>query len=271
MSTSARPPIGGSSRSIRERGLIFVPFGQPAPQYYGGGAARTESVFVFDRRARRRHRKAALVFPDHASRHVGSRRRSRARADRRRAERQEDSGRSRRFQSFADVFPESRNRQVDLSGGRAPGSAKRRAGRAVFAHAALPAEASAARAPRHEARRGFHRRAGARKILPRLGRENRRHSQSRPVHALQQQGISRDFFRPAGRAKLRRRRRWIRRSTTSSSIRATSRASAGSTNRTTAIWWPIAAPRRCPAAARSIRASGIQTIRCRASSRRGRI
>ena len=31
-----------------ERGLMFIPFGQPAPQYYGGGRRGAESVFVLD-------------------------------------------------------------------------------------------------------------------------------------------------------------------------------------------------------------------------------
>ncbi len=72
--TAGSPANWGAATVDAERGLIFLPVGQPASQYYGGARHGQNLVFFFDRGARCQHRESALVFPAYASRHVGLRR-----------------------------------------------------------------------------------------------------------------------------------------------------------------------------------------------------
>ena len=54
-------------------GIVFVPTGSAASDFYGAESRRRQSVRQLAARARRRHRRSALAFPGRAARHLGSR------------------------------------------------------------------------------------------------------------------------------------------------------------------------------------------------------
>ena len=246
--TAGSPANWGFGSVDAERGSDL-----PAHRPAGGAVLRrpsraAESVFLVGRRARCEHRQGALALSADASRRVGLRQRRHARADRRRPERPENSRRRHGGEVGPDVLSRARNRQADLSGRGTAGAGERHPRRGDLADAAVSREAAAAVAAQHHAGRDLHRRTRAREVLPRSRGEDRRHSQSRSVHAVQQQGIPDRVSRAAGRAEFRRRRGRSSRWATSSSTRATSAAWAAWTRRPTGTRSRIGASARSAAA-----------------------
>ena len=92
-----------------ERGLLFIPIGQPAPQYYGGGRVGqnlfASAIVAVDANTGKLRWYFQITHHDlwdlDAEAAPG--------AGRRRSKRQENPGDRGRFESIADVFSEPRN------------------------------------------------------------------------------------------------------------------------------------------------------------------
>ena len=172
----ARPPTGARPLWMRKRGLIFLPIGQPAAQYYGGARhgqnLYSSSIVALDAQ----HGKVRWYFQlthhdlwDYDAEAAPAL--------------MEWFATGRKFRSWWRLSKPGLMFFLDRETGKSVYPVEERPvpqsdvpGEADLAHAALPAEASAAGAQEHEAGRNLHRRTGARKILPRSGGQNRRHS-----------------------------------------------------------------------------------------------
>ncbi len=100
-----------------ERGLLFIPIGQPAPQYYGGGRVGqnlfSSAIVAVDANTGKLRWYFQITHHDLWDLDAEA-----APAfDRRGSERKKDSRDRGRVQSVANVFSESRNGRVDLSRG----------------------------------------------------------------------------------------------------------------------------------------------------------
>ena len=77
---SAARTCGASSRVDEKRGIVYAPTASAEVQLLRRGSQRRESVRRLPARARCAHRQAAVAFPDGPPRHLGLRRRHRARS-----------------------------------------------------------------------------------------------------------------------------------------------------------------------------------------------
>ena len=148
--TAGSPAPWGAATVDAKRGLIFLPIGQPASQYYGGAREGqnlySSSIVALDAN----DWQAALVFPDHASRHVGLRCGSSADDDGRDAQRQKNSGGGGHFEAGLMFF-------LDRDTGKSVYPVEERAvpqsersWRTFLGHAAVSSEAAAAGAAGHD-------------------------------------------------------------------------------------------------------------------------
>ena len=123
-----------------ERGLVYMTFGGPAANYWGGDRPGNNlfanSVVAVDAR----DGQVQMAFSNHPSRSVGFRSAARAEPDRHREGRPENSGAGANRQGRLDVHSRSHQWQAGIWRRRTSGSQGRRAGRMVFAHAAVSAE-----------------------------------------------------------------------------------------------------------------------------------
>ena len=136
--TAGSPANWGFGSVDVERGLIFLPIGQPASQYYGGHRAQqnlySSSVVALDAQ----HGQGALALSADAPRPVGLRQRGHAGADGRRPRREENPRRRHGGEVRVDVLSRARDRQADLPRRGAAGSrraifpARRRGRRSRF-------------------------------------------------------------------------------------------------------------------------------------------
>ena len=203
--TAGSPANWGFGSVDVDRGLIFLPIGQPGIAYLRRPSRAAEPVLLVRGRTRCPHGQGALALSADPSRPVGLRQRRDARADGCRPGRPEHPRCRHGGQVGDDVLSRARDRQADLPGRGTAGARERYPRRGDLADAAVSREAAAAVAPQHQARRNLHRRTGAREVLPRSGGEDRRHPQSRPLYAVQQQGVPHRVSGAAGRAEFRRR------------------------------------------------------------------
>ena len=149
-----------------ERGILYMPFGEPTTDYWGGDRPGQESVRHVAGGRGCAHRQAEMVFPGGASRHLGLRSVRAADSFRRDPEREEDSRGRTTDQERICVHPEPRHRRADLRRGRAKGSRGRcLARRPGVAHAADSAEAARAGPHQLQARGSGDGHAGAQQIL----------------------------------------------------------------------------------------------------------
>ena len=127
-----------------QRGILYMPVGGPASNYYGGDRPGANlfgnSVVAVDAETG----KAQVVFPDRPSRPVGLRYSAGAGAAGHHGEWEEDSGDRADRQDGLDVHSGSRNGQAGVRRGRTQSDRGRCAGRMVFADAAVSVEAAAA-------------------------------------------------------------------------------------------------------------------------------
>ena len=127
-----------------QRGMVYMAIGGPAANYWGGDRPGANLYRELDRRRRRGDRQVQVAFPNRAPRPVGFRHAVGADARGRDAERPDRSGARLDRQDRLDVHPRSHQRQADLRRRRAAGTKRRRAGRMVFADAAVSREAAGA-------------------------------------------------------------------------------------------------------------------------------
>ena len=131
------------------RGIVYMPFGAPSVDQYGGDRRRRQPVRDQPGRGQSRDRRVPVALPAHASRHLGRRSRRRSGAPRRDARRQDDPRRRRGQQAGAAVPPRSHHRQADRRRRGAAGAGERGAARAGREDAAVPARHAAAVAHEH--------------------------------------------------------------------------------------------------------------------------
>jgi quinoprotein glucose dehydrogenase len=106
------------------RGIVYMPFGAPSVDQFGGRPRGRQPVQLQHRRRRREHREVPLALPGRAPRHLGRRRRERADADRREAARPHHSSRRRRREDGTAFPPRPRHGQADLRRRGAAGAAQ---------------------------------------------------------------------------------------------------------------------------------------------------
>ena len=147
-----------------QRGILYMPIAGPAANYWGGDRPGNNLFAQLDRGGRRRDRQVQVALPDRASRSLGLGHAVAADAGGHHAERPDDSGARVGRQDRLHVHPRSRHRQADLRRRGAAGAEGRRAGRVVFADAAVPGEAAAAHARRLQ--QGARHGAGRRHVAP---------------------------------------------------------------------------------------------------------
>ena len=129
----------------RRRGARHrLPAGRELPtgDYFGGRSARQQSVRREPRRGRPEDRQAQVALPAGASRHLGQRHPVRADPGGHHRQRPDDQGGRAADQAGVPVRVRSRDRRADLADRRAAGAEGRRAGRMVFADAAVPARSA---------------------------------------------------------------------------------------------------------------------------------
>ena len=127
-----------------QRGILYMALGGPGGQLLGRRSSRRQPVRELDRRRRRGDRKVQVALPDRASRPVGFRQPSPPVHGGHPAERTDGSGARAGREDRLDVHPRSHHRQADLRRRGAARAEGRRAGRVVFADAAVSGEAAAA-------------------------------------------------------------------------------------------------------------------------------
>ena len=173
--TAGSPANWGAATVDEQRGLIFLPIGQPAAQYYGGARhgqnLYSASIVALDANTGKMRWYFQLTHHDVWDYDAEA------------------------MPALAEVVRDGKKIPVvvaiskpglmfflDRETGKscipvrgAARAAERRARRADFAHAAVPAQAPSAGAPKHQAGRDFYGRAGTRKILPGLVGQDRRH------------------------------------------------------------------------------------------------
>ena len=87
-----------------QRGIVYMPFGAPSVDQYGGDRAGDNLVQHQPRRGGREYREVPVALPGRPSRHLGRRHVRRAGAHRRQAGRPDDSCRRRRSTSPGSLF-----------------------------------------------------------------------------------------------------------------------------------------------------------------------
>ena len=137
-----------------KNGIVFLPTGSPTHDLYGGDR-RGDNLFgncllALDARTG----KAAVAFPDRASRPVGLRQRGRAEAADGSAQRQADGNRRAGGKDRLPVCLRAEDGQAAMADRRAAGSQERSARRVLVAHTAGSDQAAAIRAAVDDAGRG---------------------------------------------------------------------------------------------------------------------
>ena len=153
-----------------ERGLVFLPTGNPADSFYGADRKGTNLYANSRRRARGGDRQLPLALPGRAPRHLRLRRAGAADADRRGEGRPAHPRGGPDHEDGPAVPARSRDRPADLRRRGAAGAGERRARRGSLADAAVPAQAGSAGAHVDDARRSQQADAGRREVLHRAVR-----------------------------------------------------------------------------------------------------
>ena len=120
-----------------ERGLVFAATGSPTSDFYGARSPRQQPLRQQRHRARCRHRRAEVVPPARAPRHLGLGSARAADADRRHAQRPPHSSRRPDDEDEPGVHLRPRDRRADLRPRGAAGAAERGAWRGRVADAAV--------------------------------------------------------------------------------------------------------------------------------------
>ena len=183
------------------RGIVYMPFGAPSVDQYGGDREGDNLFAHQPGGGRREHREVPVALPGRASRHLGRRSRGRAGAHRREARRQDDSGRRRDQQGRTALPARPRDRQADLRRRGASGAAERSAAGAHGEDAAVPAQAGAALAHDDD---GCRYRDGHARARGGVQEADRRHAAGRTVPAGVVQPPARAVPRQSWRRQLGR-------------------------------------------------------------------
>ena len=129
-----------------ELGYVYLPFGTPTDDFYGGHRPGANLFAESAGGARREDRQARVAFPGRASRRVGLRLSGGADPRRHQRQRQADQGRGAGQQAGLHLRVRSPDRRAGVADRRAAGAAVDRARRAHAPDAAVPDQAARVRA-----------------------------------------------------------------------------------------------------------------------------